>query len=79
MPYLDLLQWPAMIVTVTAAWFVASASRARRQIGFWLFLCSNVLWLVWGIHARAYALVVLQLCLAAMNIRGQRRNSPSAT
>jgi hypothetical protein len=72
---LDLIQWPAMMVTVVAAWFVASSRKDRRQMGFWLFLLSNVLWVVWGIHARAYALIVLQLCLAVMNIRGEMRNS----
>ena len=40
-----------------------------------LFLLSNVLWMVWGVHARAYALIVLQLCLVVMNIRGEQRNS----
>ncbi len=64
-----------MLVTVVAAWFVASRSRARRKLGFWLFLASNVLWVLWGVSARAYALIVLQVCLAAMNIRGERRNS----
>ncbi len=71
----DCIQWPAMIVTVTASWFVASRSQARRRLGFWLFLLSNVLWVLWGVHARAYALIALQCCLAVMNVRGQRRNS----
>ena len=71
---LDLTQKPTMIVTVIAAWFVASSRKERRQSGFWLFLLSNVLWVVWGVHARAYALIVLQLCLAGMNIRGEQRN-----
>jgi hypothetical protein len=72
---LDLIQWPAMMVTVIASWFVASGRRLRRQIGFWLFLLSNALWVVWAVHTTAYALIVLQLCLAAMNIRGERRNA----
>ncbi|HEU4624478.1 MAG TPA: hypothetical protein VFS52_06945 [Steroidobacteraceae bacterium] len=72
---LDLLQWPAMVVTVAASWFVASRSKTRRRTGFWLFLVSNVLWVTWGAHAHAYALVTLQFCLAAMNIRGERRNA----
>ena len=75
MQYLDLIQWPAMVVTVTAAWFVASQSRQRRKIGFWVFLVSNVLWVIWGWHAHAYALITLQLCLAVMNIRGERKNA----
>jgi hypothetical protein len=72
---IDLVQWPAMIVTVVAAWFVASTSRRRRSIGFWLFLLSNALWIVWGIHARAHALIALQVCLAVMNVRGELKNA----
>jgi hypothetical protein len=72
----SLVQWPAMAVTVLAAWLVASSSRRRRNVGFWAFLASNALWIVWGVHDRAYALIVLQVCLAALNIRGVRNNDP---
>ena len=75
---LDLLQWPAMVVTVLAAWLVASRSAVKRSWGFWTFLASNVLWVVWGLYARAYALVVLQVCLAALNVRGTVKNSSDA-
>lgn len=74
----DLVQWPAMLVTVAAAWLVASRARGRREWGFWLFLASNALWIVWGWHDGAYALVVLQVALAFMNVRGIRRNDPEA-
>jgi hypothetical protein len=77
MNWLDVLQWPAMLVTVVAAWYVASTSKTRRHIGFWLFLVSNVLWVLWGFHAQAYALIALQFCLAAMNIRGERKSASS--
>jgi hypothetical protein len=70
---LDLIQWPAMAVTVLAAWLVASDREGRRLVGFWAFLLSNVLWVAWGWHTRAWALIVLQVCLAAMNIRGARK------
>ncbi len=60
---IDFLQWPAMVITVTAAWFVASRSAQRRKLGFWIFLLSNVLWTVWSLATHAYALVVLQVCL----------------
>ncbi len=70
MPELDWLQWPAMVVTVLAAWLVASKHESRRYAGFWVFLLSNALWIAWGWQANATALIVLQLCLAAMNIRG---------
>ena len=67
---LSLLQWPAMAVTVVASWLVASTRPQRRNTGFWLFLLSNGLWIAWGWPAQAYAVVALQFCLAALNIRG---------
>ena len=74
MDYLDRLQWPAMLITVLAAYLVASRSAHKRAIGFWCFLASNILWVVWGFHDRAWALVGLQFCLAALNIRGVYKN-----
>jgi hypothetical protein len=76
MDYLNLTQWPAMLITVVASWYVASAKKTRRHVGFWLFIASNVLWVIWGVYAHAYALIVLQLCLAAMNIRGAMKSEP---
>lgn len=75
---LDQLQWPAMAVTVLAAWLVASRARRKRTWGFWCFLLSNVLWVIWGWHDGAYALVTLQIALAALNIRGVYKNDPDA-
>ena len=71
---LGLIQWPAMVVTVVAAWLVGSRTKKRRAIGFWVFLASNVLWIAWGVPAHAYALIVLQVALAVMNIRGAGKN-----
>ena len=71
---IDLIQWPAMAVTVLAAWFVGSQRPRRRMIAFWCFILSNVLWVIWGLHANAYALIVLQVCLCVMNVRGFRKN-----
>jgi hypothetical protein len=77
MDYADLMQWPAMLMSAVAAWLVGSQRRLKRSIGFWIFLASNLLWTVWGWHAGAYALIVLQICLALINIRGARRNEAS--
>ena len=78
---LDAIQWPAMVVTVGASWLVGSTHRRRRCIGFWLFIASNALWVAWGMHGSAPALVVLQACLAAMNVRGlwKARTTPPAS
>jgi hypothetical protein len=76
MNFLDLLQWPAMAATIIAAWLVASLSKRRREIGFWCFLLSNALWIAWGWHDGAYALIALQVGLAALNVRGAYKNDP---
>jgi hypothetical protein len=70
----DLLQWPAMAVTVAGAWLLTSTARRRRFVGFGVFLVSNVLWVWWGLHAGAYAVIVLQVCLALLNLRGLKEN-----
>lgn len=74
MEWMDLIQWPAMLVTVIAAWLVASQRKFKRNWAFWLFLVSNALWIAWGWHDRAYALILLQLCLAVLNARGALKN-----
>ena len=69
----NLLQWPAMLVTLLGAWFVSSTSERRRHVGFWLYVASNVLWVGWGLIAEAYALIVLQFGLALLNVRGMKK------
>jgi hypothetical protein len=70
MDVLGALQWPASVATLLGSWLIASTRPGRRNAGFWVFLVSNALWVVWGWHAHAPALVALQLGLAAMNVRG---------
>ena len=71
--WVNLIQWPAMAVTLAASWLVASKTESRRNTGFWIFLLSNALWIVWGWHDGAFALVALQVGLAALNIRGAKK------
>jgi hypothetical protein len=78
MDWIRHIQWPAMVVTVTATWLVASSNDRRRNLAFWVYLTGNALWLAWGLHDRAWALVVLQVALAVMNIRGAKKTDPSA-
>jgi hypothetical protein len=73
---LDALQWPAMAATLVASWMVASQRKRKRNGGFWLFILSNVLWLAWGWHAKAWALMALQLGLFVLNLRAARKNDP---
>ncbi|MEC5398535.1 hypothetical protein [Uliginosibacterium sp. H1] len=76
--WLDYLQWPAMLTNVIAAWMVASRDGGRRTAGFWWFTAGNVLWTAWGLHTQAYALILLQLALFALNMRGIAKNDDAA-
>jgi len=73
---INALQWPAMAATLIAAWLVASQTRVRRNWGFWCFIASNALWIVWGWHDQAYALIAMQVGLFVLNVRGTRKNDP---
>ena len=77
MSSLDLVQWPAMATTLVGGWLVASPQRRRRDLGFCVFLASNVLWVVWGISAHAVAVILLQFGLAFSNVRGVLKNRAS--
>ena len=71
---LNFLQWPAMATTLLSAWLVASQSKHKRGLGFWIFIASNILWIFWGWHDGAYALITMQIGLFLLNIRGAFKN-----
>lgn len=72
--FLDALQWSATAVTLLSAWLVGSQDKQKRSIGFWFFIASNILWVVWGWHDGATALIALQIGLFALNVRGAMKN-----
>ena len=74
MDWLGFIQWPAMVASVVAAWLVGSQNKRRRLAGFWWFMASNLLWIAWGWHTRAWALMALQVALAFLNVRGAKKN-----
>lgn len=76
--WLEWMEWPAMAASLLAAWLVASKSAQRRMAGFWVFLFSNALWITWGWQDDAWGLIVLNVCLAAMNVRGIVKNEDVA-
>ena len=77
--FLNALQWPAMVMTLLSAWLVASQSQRKRSWGFWLFISSNLLWVVWGWHDGAIALIALQIGLFALYLRGAMKNDTTKT
>jgi hypothetical protein len=56
---------------------MATAKKKKAPKGGRSKASASQVWIVWGWHTGAYALMVLQICLAAMNIRGERRNAGS--
>ncbi len=70
----NFLQWPAMATTLMSAWLVASQTKQKRGLGFWSFIISNFLWVLWGWHDGAYALILMQIGLLLLNIRGALKN-----
>lgn len=77
--FLSALQWPAMAITLVSGWLVASQSKRKRSWGFWFFIASNLLWVVWGWHDGAVALIALQIGLFALNVRGAMKNDTEKT
>ena len=71
---INLLQWPAMFATLLSAWLVASQSKSKRKVGFWIFIVSNILWVIWGFENKAYALIIMQIGLFVLNLRGIFKN-----
>ncbi|MGV3654934.1 MAG: hypothetical protein ACO1N5_12025 [Noviherbaspirillum sp.] len=71
---IELLQWPAMAASLLAAWLVGYRTARRRMVGFIVFLASNAMWIAWGWHDEAWALVILNCCLALTNVRGMLKN-----
>ena len=71
---LNFLQWPAMVATLASAWLVASQLKQRRTVGFLCFILSNILWIFWGWHDGAYALIAMQIGLLFLNLRGALKN-----
>ena len=78
MDYFSLLQWPAMVVNILSVWLLTSQSKGKRHAGFWISLLSNFLWVLWGWHAQAFAVLGLQIALATLNIRGVRKTESQA-
>ena len=78
MDFWDLLQWPAMVATLASTWLVGSTRKSLRMLGFCTFLVSNALWVAWGWHDHAWALIALQAGLVVLNVRGIAKNETSA-
>jgi uncharacterized membrane protein len=69
-----LLEWPAMAISLAAAWWMGSKKAKKRIVAFCLLILGNLLWIAWGWGAGAWALIALQVGLIALNVRGIVKN-----
>lgn len=72
--FITFLDWPAMAISLLAAWVMASQKPHKRVWAFWMYLTGNVMWIAWGWGEQAWALIVLNLALMALNVRGIYKN-----
>lgn len=72
--FFALLEWPAMAISLAAAYLLASQKPERRVVAFWLLIAGNVMWIAWGWGEDAWALIGLNAGLMALNVRGIFKN-----
>ena len=72
--FIALLDWPAMAISLFAAWVMASRKPEKRVWAFGMYIAGNVMWIAWGWGEEAWALIVLNLALMALNVRGIYKN-----
>lgn len=63
------LEWSAALLTIGGAWLLASAS-AHAARGWLLFLAANVLWIAFALQAGLTGLLVQQLVLTCISLKG---------
>lgn len=71
---LSYLEWPAMGVSLVAAYLMGSKKANKRIVAFWLLIFGNLLWIGWGWGDTAYALIALNVGLLVLNVRGIMKN-----
>lgn len=69
-----LLEWPAMAISLAAAWWMGSRKPGKRIVAFGMLIVGNLMWLAWGWGEDARALIALNVGLLALNVRGIIKN-----
>ena len=67
-------EWPAMGISLVAAYLMGSKKADKRVVAFWLLILGNLLWIGWGWGESAWALIALNAGLLALNVRGIAKN-----
>lgn len=72
--FFALLEWPAMGITLAAAWWMGSTKAKKRIVAFIMLIIGNLMWIAWGWGEAAWALIALNLGLMALNVRAIFKN-----
>ena len=68
------LEWPAMLITLAAAWWLGSKKPEKRIFAFTLLIAGNLMWIAWGWGDDAWALIALNVGLMGLNVRAIMKN-----
>lgn len=72
--FFALLEWPAMAISLAAAWWMGSKQANKRVVAFAMLIVGNVMWMAWGWGESAWALIALNFGLLGLNVRGIIKN-----
>lgn len=70
---ITILDWIGTIMVLIAAFILSSKKSSKpknRMYGFIFFLISNILWIPFAILLHAYGLLITQIILFFINLRG---------
>ncbi len=71
---LNLLEWPAMAISLVAAYLLGSINPTKRIVAFVMLIIGNLMWIGWGWGNEAKALIALNVGLMVLNVRGVFKN-----
>lgn len=72
--FFALLEWPAMLISLAAAWWMGSTKAKKRIVAFVLLIVGNLMWIAWGWGEGAWALIALNVGLMGLNVRAIMKN-----
>ena len=63
--FFALLEWPAMAISLAAAWWMGSKKANKRVVAFVMLSIGNLMWIAWGWgNRRGRSLPSISACLA---------------
>ena len=72
--FFAMLEWPAMAVSLAAAYWMGSTKAKKRIVAFLMLIVGNLMWIGWGWGEQAWALIALNVGLMALNVRAIFKN-----